>query len=88
MAADGVAHAEISRRFAISRQTVISWRACYHAHGIEACATRTAPVGHEPWTTTLTPPLLRKAVARVQLGAVEREPDPKVWATMLVEALV
>ncbi|MCX2734465.1 IS630 family transposase [Saccharopolyspora sp. NFXS83] len=35
LAADGVAHSEIARRFAISRQTVVSWRARYEEHGID-----------------------------------------------------
>jgi len=35
LAADGVAHAEIARRFSISRQTVINWRARYESAGVE-----------------------------------------------------
>ena len=35
LAADGVAHAEIARRFSISRQTVINWRARYESGGVE-----------------------------------------------------
>ena len=34
MAADGVAHAEIARRFSSSRQTVINWRAPYESGGL------------------------------------------------------
>jgi transposase len=34
LAADGVAHAEIARRFSISRQTVINWRARYQSGGV------------------------------------------------------
>jgi len=34
MAADGVAHAEIARRFSISRQTVTNWRARYESGGV------------------------------------------------------
>lgn len=34
LAADGVAHAEIARRFSISRQTVINWRARHEADGV------------------------------------------------------
>jgi transposase len=34
LAADGVAHAEIARRFSISRQTVINWRARYESRGV------------------------------------------------------
>jgi transposase len=34
LAADGVAHAEIARRFSISRQTVINWRARYESGGV------------------------------------------------------
>jgi transposase len=34
LAADGVAHAEIARRFSISRQTVINWRARYESLGV------------------------------------------------------
>lgn len=34
LAADGVAHVEIARRFSISRQTVINWRQRYEADGI------------------------------------------------------
>ena len=34
LAADGVAHAEIARRFSISRQTVINWRARYEESGV------------------------------------------------------
>ena len=34
LAADGVAHAEIARRFSISRQTVINWRARYEEFGV------------------------------------------------------
>ena len=32
--ADGVAHVEIARRFSISRQTVINWRARYELAGV------------------------------------------------------
>ncbi|MDJ0362339.1 IS630 family transposase [Rhodococcus sp. H29-C3] len=35
LAADGVAHAEIARRFSISRQTVINWRARYEESGVD-----------------------------------------------------
>jgi len=35
LAADGVAHAEIARRFSISRQTVINWRARYEEFGVD-----------------------------------------------------
>ncbi|MGA9870617.1 MAG: helix-turn-helix domain-containing protein [Rhodococcus sp. (in: high G+C Gram-positive bacteria)] len=35
LAADGVAHAEIARRFSISRQTVINWRARYEQFGVD-----------------------------------------------------
>jgi transposase len=34
LAGDGVAHAEIARRFSISRQTVINWRARYESGGV------------------------------------------------------
>jgi transposase len=33
--ADGVAHVEIARRFSISRQTVINWRARYESGGVQ-----------------------------------------------------
>lgn len=35
LTADGVAHAEIARRFDISRQTVINWRSRYLANGLD-----------------------------------------------------
>lgn len=35
LAADGVAHAAIARRFSISRQTVINWRSRYECGGID-----------------------------------------------------
>jgi hypothetical protein len=34
LAADGVAPAEIARRFSIARQTVINWRARYESGGV------------------------------------------------------
>ena len=34
LAADGVPHAEIARRFSIARQTVINWRARYESGGV------------------------------------------------------
>jgi transposase len=34
LAADGVAHAEIARRFSIARQTVINWRSRYESCGV------------------------------------------------------
>ena len=43
-AADGVALAKIARRFSISRQTVINWRARYEAAGIPGFVRR-GPLG-------------------------------------------
>ncbi|MFC4126998.1 helix-turn-helix domain-containing protein [Nocardia rhizosphaerae] len=62
LAADGVAHAEIARRFDISRQTVINWRSRYLAHGIEGLhdehrSGRPRTLDRDKLiTTTLTPP--------------------------------
>ncbi|HZE17396.1 MAG TPA: helix-turn-helix domain-containing protein [Mycobacterium sp.] len=62
MAADRVVHAEIARRFSISRQTVINWRARYESGGVAALfdeersgRPRTLDRG-QLITVTLTPP--------------------------------
>ncbi|WP_405182452.1 IS630 family transposase [Nocardia sp. NBC_01377] len=62
LAADGVAHAEIARRFDISRQTVINWRSRYQTHGIDGLhdehrSGRPRTLDRDKLiTTTLTPP--------------------------------
>nr|WP_232840280.1 IS630 family transposase [Nocardia aurea] len=62
LAADGVAHAEIARRFDISRQTVINWRARYQVAGVDGLrdeerSGRPRTLDRDKLiTTTLTPP--------------------------------
>lgn len=62
LAADGVAHAEIARRFSISRQTVINWRARYESLGVAGLHDEQRSgrprVLNRDWliTSTLTPP--------------------------------
>lgn len=62
LAADGVAHAEIARRFSISRQTVVSWRARYEASGVSGLFDEDRPGRprtldrNEVIAVTLTPP--------------------------------
>jgi transposase len=67
-AADGVAHAETARRFAISRQTVINWRARYESGGVaglfdEERSGRPRTLDRDKLiTVTLTPPPAKYAV--------------------------
>jgi transposase len=60
LAADRVAHAEIARRFSISRQTVINWRARYESVvRSRPCSTKRRPRTLDRGqliTVTLTPP--------------------------------